>query len=88
MEKVDITTEFCLLDLVLTTKFQLKLTILISTKFAQKGFFLWKNGKSEHHHCIPDIAISLVTEFRLKLEVLVFWTKLPKKGISGRKRNK
>ena len=66
----------------LTTKFQLKLTILI--------FFLeeicWKNvfpveiRKSEHHHWILDIRISLGTKFQLKLTIMIFWTKFTRKG--------
>ena len=42
-----------------------------------------KNRKSEHHHWIPLIQISLGTKLYLKLIVLIFWQDLPKKGFSG-----
>ena len=38
-----------------------------------------KNGKSEHHHCILHIGISLGTKFQLKLTNLIFWTKFAQK---------
>ena len=47
-----------------------------------------KNRKSEHHHWIPLIQISLGTKFRLKLTILIFWPDLPKKGFSGLKQKK
>ena len=47
-----------------------------------------KNRKSEHHHWIPHIQISLGTKFQLKLTILIFWPDLPKKGFSGLKQKK
>ena len=47
-----------------------------------------KNRKSEHHHWIPLIQISLGTKFQLKLTILIFWPDLPKKGFSGLKQKK
>ena len=50
----------------LGTKFQLKRTILIfSTKFAQKGVFPVKNGKSQQCSKILHFQISLGTKFQL-----------------------
>ena len=41
-----------------------------------------ENRKSEYHHGILHILISLGTKFHLKLIILSFWTKFthPKKG--------
>ena len=64
-----------------STKFQLKLTILIFwIKFSPKRVFSIKNRKSEHHHWIMHIQISLGTKFQLKLTILIFWTKFVQKG--------
>ena len=40
-----------------------------------KRVFLVKNEKSEHHHWILQIRISLSIKFHLKLTILTFWTK-------------
>ena len=42
-----------------------------------------KNRKSEQHHQILHIQISLGTKFHLKLTILIFWTKFAQKGISN-----
>ena len=42
--------------------------------------FRVKNRKSEHHHWILLIRISLGTKFQLKLTILTFWTKFTQKG--------
>ena len=48
-----------------------KLTILTSwTKFAPKRVFPVKNKKSEHHHWILHVRISLGTKVQLKLIIL------------------
>ena len=39
-----------------------------------------KNTKSEHHHWILHIWISLGTKFQLKLTILSFWSKFAQKG--------
>ena len=44
-----------------------------------KGVFSIENGKSEHHHCILHIRISLGTKFQVKLTILIFWTKFEQK---------
>ena len=56
------------------------------TKFAQERY--GQNRKSEHHHWIPLIQISLGTKFQLKLTILIFWPDLSKKGFSGLKQKK
>ena len=58
-----------------------KLTILTFwTKFAPKWEFPAKSKKSEHHHWILHIWISLGTKFQLKLIILTSWTKFAQKG--------
>ena len=44
-----------------------------------KKVFPVKNRKSEHHHGILHIWISLGTKFQLKLIILSFWTKFTQK---------
>ena len=44
-----------------------------------KKAFAVKNRKSEHHHGILHILISLVTKFQLKLIILSSWTKFTQK---------
>ena len=56
-----------------------------------RKIFMVKNRKSEHHHWIPFVQISLSTKFQLKLttwQLLFFWPDLPKKGFSGLKQKK
>ena len=45
------------------------------TKFAKKKGISSQNGKSEHHHRILHIRISLRTKSQVKLTILIFWTK-------------
>ena len=66
--------------IILGNKFQLKLKILIWTKFAQYSFSGQKQKKWKHHLWMLHIWISLGTKFQLKLTVLVFWTKFVQKG--------
>ena len=62
-EKVNITIEFCIFELSLGTKFHFKQIILnFRAKFAQKRYFSQKQ-KSEQHHWILHIRISLGTKF-------------------------
>ena len=42
-------------------------------------FLVWKR-KSEHHHWILHIQISLNIMFQLKLTIFIFWTKFVQKG--------
>ena len=39
-----------------------------------------KNGKSEHHHLIQHIQISLGTKFKLKLTILISSIRFAQKG--------
>ena len=64
----------------LTTKFSLKLTILILDQICPKAAFPIVNEKSEHCHLNLHIRISLGIEFRLKLTVLTFWIIFDEKG--------
>ena len=68
---------------------QLKLTILIFwNKFAQKRCFRSKTKKSEHHHWILHIRVSLRTKFQLKLTILIFLlTKFDQKESFRSKKN-
>ena len=50
-------------------------------KFVQ--IFLVENWKSEHHHWILHIRISLGIKFHIELTILIFVPNLPKKGISS-----
>ena len=43
----------------------------------RKKVFPIKNRKSEHHHCILQIRISLGIKFHLKMTTFIFWTKFP-----------
>ena len=45
-----------------------------------RKIFMVTNWKSEHHHWIPHIKISLGMKFQLKLTIWLFWLDLPKKG--------
>ena len=74
------TIEFCIFKLFLAPNFSL------NWKFWFFGPHLTKKGisnrkqKSEHHHWILHIWISLSTKFHFKLTVLIFWTKFALKG--------
>ena len=45
----------------------------------QKRFSV-ENGKSEYHHGIGHIQVSLSTKFQIKLKIFIFWNKLAQKG--------
>ena len=88
-EKVNIIIEFRLFKLVswyqisaLTDNFD------FFDQICPKKVFLVKNRKSEHHHWILLIQISLGTKFQLKLTISIFCTKFAQKGISSRKQKK
>ena len=59
------------------SEFQFQQTILIfyGTNLHPKKYFRWKTTKSEHHHWIMHVRISLGTKLQLKLTNLVIWTK-------------
>ena len=79
-EKLNTTIEFCIFKLFLAPNFSL------NWKFWFFGPHLTKKGisnhkqKSEHHHWILHIWISLSTKFQVKLTVLIFWNKFALKG--------
>ena len=54
----------------------------------QKGYFRPKTKKVNIpiEFCIFELV--LTTKFRLQLTIFIFWTKFPKKSISGRKQKK
>ena len=55
-------------------RYQLELILLVlSTKFAQKGYFPVKNRKNKHHQWILHIRVSVGTKFQLKLIILIFF---------------
>ena len=90
-DKIDTTIEFCIFELVLhqislwTNNFE------FLDQICPRKIFMVKNRKSEHHHWIPFVQISLSTKFQLKLttwQLLFFWPDLPKKGFSGLKQKK
>ena len=63
------------------SKFSLKLsTLTFWSKFSQKRALPAKIEKSEQHHWIQHIRISLDTKFQLQLIILTFWTKFAQKG--------
>ena len=67
-----------------SAKFQLKRTILLLLVFGPnlpKKVLPVENRKSEHHHEILDICISLDTKFQLKLIILRFQTKFTQKKV-------
>ena len=69
-----ITIEFYIFELVqvLYSSFS-KFNILEQS--SQKRIFPIENRKTEHHHRVFHIRISLNTKFQLKLTLLTFWTK-------------
>ena len=73
----------------LSTKFQVKLTVLISwTRFALKDYFL---SKTEEMNITIDFCLfELVLEpnFSLRWQFWFFGPELPKKGVSGQKKKK
>ena len=79
-KKVNTATEFCIIELVKVSSFTL------NSKYWQFGPNLHKKGvsirkqKTEQHHWIQHIRISLGIKFHLKLTILIFWTKLSQTG--------
>ena len=50
MEKVNMTIEFCIFELVHIPKFNLTLSFVFLDQISPKGIIPVKNGKSEHDH--------------------------------------
>ena len=86
---MNVTIEFFIFELVLSTNFQLKLTILIFwTKICQKRYF---RSKTEKVNIIIEFHIFklvLVPNFCLNWQFWFFWPDLPKKGFSALKQKK
>ena len=78
-EKVNIIIEFRLFKLVLVPNFSLNWQFWFFGPNLPKKIFPVENRKSEHHHGILHIWISLGTKFQLKLIILSFWTKFTQK---------
>ena len=82
-KRVNTTIEFCMFW------FQFKVTIFIFwTRFGQKEYFWFKTEKSEHHHWIQHVQISLRKRVQVKLTILFFRTKFSQKGYSRSKTGK
>ena len=65
------------MKMIVGNKFQLKFTILIFLdQVCPKGVIPVKNPKSEHHHWILHIRISLGTKFQIKLTILIFFDQI------------
>ena len=69
----------CLFQSLYSRKVAGTIIILHLPSFSKKKF-PGINRKSEHHHWILLIQISLDTKFQLKLTVLIFLTKFAQKG--------
>ena len=82
-EKVNITIEFWIFELVLVPNFTLnKRFWILEANLPKKGIFSQKE-KNEHHHWILHIRNSLGIKFHFKQTILNFGTKLIQKGYFG-----
>ena len=74
-KKVNTTIEFCIFELFWVPDFTLNKQFWnLGPNLPRKGIFGPKQ-KSEHHHWILHIQISLGTKFQLKLTIFTIWTK-------------
>ena len=78
-EKVNIIIEFHIFKLVLVPKFSWNWQFWFFGLNLPKKIFPVKNRKSEYHHGIFHIWISLGTKFEPKQTILCIWTKLTQK---------
>ena len=74
--------------IILRTTSQFKLRIFFWYQNYPKRVFPVKNSKSESHHWILYIWISLDMKFQLKLTILIFWTKFTQKVYFQSKKEK
>ena len=73
--------EFCMFGLVLVPNFSLKWQFwCFGLNLPIKAISTQKRKKSEHHHWILHVQISVGTKFQLKVTILMFWTKFGQKG--------
>ena len=86
-DKIDTTIEFCIFELVFVSNFTLN-NFEFLDQICPRKIFMVKNRKSEHHHWIPHIQISLGTKFQLKLTILIFLTRFTQKGFFWSKTEK
>ena len=77
-EKVIITIEFSIIRLDWVSKFSLNKPFCFLDEICPKWELL--KQKSEQHHRIKHIQISLYTKFHLKQTILVLWTIFAQKG--------
>ena len=75
--KKNTTMEFYIFELFLVPDFSLNRKL--KPNFPKKGISRQKNVKSELHHWILHIHITLSNKFQLKLTILSFWTKYTQK---------
>ena len=76
---MNIIIEFRMFKLVMIPNFSFNWQFWLFWPDSPKKVFLVENRKSEHHHGILHIWISLGTKFQLKLIILSFWTKFTQK---------
>ena len=79
---------YIILRIQISTKFQFKLAIWFFGRNLSKNWFPVENSKSNYHHGILHIWISLGIKFQLKVIIFSFWTKLTLKRYFSRKQNK
>ena len=77
-DKLNIAIEFCIFELVFVSNFTSKKFKFLDQIY-QRKIFIFKNRKSEYHHWIPRIQISLVTKFQFKLTTLIFLSRFTQK---------
>ena len=73
------TIKFCIVRLVWIPNFTLTSNVEFWGQICPKKIFSVKNDKSEHHHWMLHIRISLGTKFKLRLTILIFQTKFAQK---------
>ena len=84
--KIDTTVEFCIFELVFVYQISLWTNNFeFWDQICPRQIFILNNRKSELHHWILIIQISLGTKFQFKLTILIFLTR---RGFSGLKQKK
>ena len=79
-QKVNTAIEFCIIELVYVSSFILNCKYWQFGQKLPKRTFPVENEKSQKHHWIQHIRISLGINFHLKLTISTFWTKSAQKG--------
>ena len=82
-DEVNTITKFWIFELFWVRNFRLNIQFwFLGQKFRKKRnwtFFI-ENEKSEYHHWIQQIRITLGSKFQLKLSMLIFWMRFDQKG--------